>query len=75
MIKSGQRPALVRAENGCSPPICDALTDCGYEPCRDGITITLCNCPFDTLAREHPELVCGMNLAMLAAAIDRVARS
>jgi len=25
------------------------------------------NCPFDALAREHTELVCGMNLAIMAA--------
>jgi len=23
------------------------------------------NCPFDALAREHTELVCGMNLAIM----------
>jgi predicted ArsR family transcriptional regulator len=32
----------------------------------------LANCPFDALAREHTELVCGMNLALLAAAADRI---
>jgi len=72
----------VRAEAGSRPSrerlltsIYDALTDYGYEPRRGGSTITLCNCPFDTLAREHTELVCGMNLAMLAAATDRVGKS
>ena len=72
----------VRAEAGTRPSrerlrasICDALTDYGYEPRRSGSTITLCNCPFDTLAREHTELVCGMNLAVLAAATDRVGKS
>ena len=72
----------VRAEAGSRPSrerlltsICDALTDYGYEPRRVGGTIMLRNCPFDTLAREHTELVCGMNLAMLAAATDRVGKS
>lgn len=37
----------------------------GYEPYRDGDVIRLRNCPFHQLAREHTELVCGMNLAML----------
>ena len=29
----------------------------------------------DTLAREHTQLVCGMNLAMLAAVTDRVSNT
>ena len=51
---------------------CAALTAHGYEPRRMGATITLANCPFDALAREHTALVCGMNLALLGAAADRV---
>jgi predicted ArsR family transcriptional regulator len=30
------------------------------------------NCPFDALAREHTELVCGMNLAILDAATEQL---
>lgn len=48
----------------------DALAAQGYEPRTSGRTITLANCPFDELAREHTELVCGMNLALLEAAAD-----
>jgi predicted ArsR family transcriptional regulator len=44
----------------------------GYAPRRTGGTIVLSNCPFDTLAREHTQLICGMNLAMLAAVIDQL---
>jgi predicted ArsR family transcriptional regulator len=69
--EAGPRPSRERLLTS----VCDALTDYGYEPHRDGRTITLSNCPFDSLAREHPELVCGMNLALLAAATDRVGRS
>lgn len=46
---------------------CRALAAVGYEPRRDRGTITLANCPFDALAREHTGLVCGMNLALLHA--------
>ena len=52
----------------------------GYEPHRDGETITLGNCPFHALAEDHRELVCGMNLEVIAgvlegaAAADLVAR-
>ena len=28
--------------------------------------------PFDTLARQHTQLVCGMNLAIMTAIVDRV---
>lgn len=42
----------------------------GFEPYLDGDVMRLRNCPFDRLAREHTELVCGMNLAMLAAAAE-----
>jgi predicted ArsR family transcriptional regulator len=45
--------------------MCAALGDRGYEPrLCDGV-VTLVNCPFDALAREHTDLVCGMNLALL----------
>jgi predicted ArsR family transcriptional regulator len=30
------------------------------------------NCPFDALAREHTELVCGMNLAVMAAVTEQL---
>jgi predicted ArsR family transcriptional regulator len=40
-----------------------------------GGAIVLCNCPFDALAREHTQLVCGMNLTMLAAVTDRVSKA
>lgn len=52
--------------------VCAVLTTHGYEPRRDGAVITLANCPFDALAREHTELVCGMNLALVGAVSDRV---
>lgn len=51
---------------------CATLADHGYEPRRDGDTITLANCPFDSLARDHTDLVCGMNLALLDAIVARV---
>ena len=52
--------------------VCAVLTAHGYEPRREGANITLANCPFDALAREHTELVCGMNLALVGAVADRV---
>jgi predicted ArsR family transcriptional regulator len=48
-----------------------ALARHGFEPwsAADG-TIRLRNCPFHQLATLHPELVCGMNLALISGLID-----
>ena len=46
------------------------LADQGFEPYVDGNVIRLRNCPFHQLARDHTELVCGMNLALLASLAD-----
>lgn len=44
----------------------EVLRDSGFEPRRDGRGgIVLRNCPFDALARESRELVCGMNHALI----------
>ena len=53
--------------------VLDALADRGFEPrpAGDG-TVVLRNCPFHTLARQHTDLICGMNLCLLDAAIDGV---
>ncbi len=42
-----------------------AMRDCGYEPTPEGEGIRLRNCPYNALARQHRELVCGMNHALL----------
>jgi len=46
------------------------LEEQGFEPRPDGGAVTLANCPFHTLAREHTELVCGMNLQLLDGLLD-----
>lgn len=48
-----------------------ALAGHGFEPWReeDG-AIRLRNCPFHQLAALHPDLVCGMNLALIEGLID-----
>jgi predicted ArsR family transcriptional regulator len=37
----------------------------GFEPFRDGADLALRNCPFQSLARRAPDLVCEMNEAFL----------
>jgi predicted ArsR family transcriptional regulator len=44
----------------------EILTARGYEPLRDANGIRLRNCPFHPMARQHAELVCGMNHALIA---------
>ena len=65
---AGARPSPERLL-GCT---CQTLAEEGYEPHRSGGAIVLRNCPFDALAREHTELVCGMNLAILDAATEQL---
>ncbi|HEY3555880.1 MAG TPA: helix-turn-helix domain-containing protein [Kribbella sp.] len=38
----------------------------GFEPRAGADGIALANCPFRRLAKEHPQLVCGMNLHLVA---------
>lgn len=53
--------------------VCSELAACGFEPRReDDETVALANCPFHELAVEHTALVCGMNLAFIGAALQRV---
>jgi predicted ArsR family transcriptional regulator len=46
------------------------LACCGFEPRVDGSRVTLANCPFHVLAREHTGLVCGMNLGLVSGVIE-----
>ena len=47
-----------------------ALARHGYEPRLDGDDLLLVNCPFDALAREHTELVCGLNEAFVGGLLE-----
>jgi predicted ArsR family transcriptional regulator len=42
----------------------------GYEPRLRDDEVVLANCPFDALAHEHTELVCGLNQAYIAGVLD-----
>jgi predicted ArsR family transcriptional regulator len=45
----------------------------GYEPRPADGELCLANCPFDRLAREHTDLVCAMNLALVGGVLDGLA--
>ena len=51
--------------------VAEVLAPFGYEPRVDG-DLLLQNCPFDRLATDHTDLVCGMNLAFVGAVADGV---
>jgi predicted ArsR family transcriptional regulator len=51
--------------------VLETLAAHGYEPHPTAAgTVVLRNCPFHELAQQHTELVCGMNLALVAATVD-----
>lgn len=50
-----------------------ALGESGYEPRIDGASVTLVNCPFHGLAQEYTDLVCGMNLDLMAGLVEGLA--
>ncbi|MGH3519473.1 MAG: helix-turn-helix transcriptional regulator [Haloechinothrix sp.] len=57
-----------RTEGGLSEDetaVLRVLEAYGFEPRAEGTDVVLANCPFHTLAQEHTELVCGMNLCLL----------
>lgn len=51
--------------------IADALEPFGYEPSIDD-DLVLGNCPFDRLAVDHRDLVCGLNLSFVGAVTERL---
>jgi predicted ArsR family transcriptional regulator len=64
-------------EVGDEPPVPDevalvtrVLGAHGYEPRLVERDVCLANCPFDRLAAEHTDLVCGMNLALVEGVLE-----
>src|SRR4051812_18224712 len=55
----------VRGEGAGRDVVLGVLEQQGFEPRTDHDAVTLTNCPFHVLAREHTDLVCGMNLRLL----------
>lgn len=46
------------------------LDEHGFEPFVDGTTVRLRNCPFDSLARDHRELICSANLELMKGLVE-----
>jgi predicted ArsR family transcriptional regulator len=49
-------------DHDCLERLTSALEPQGYEPRIEDGRMVLENCPFDRVARDHTELVCGLNL-------------
>jgi predicted ArsR family transcriptional regulator len=52
--------------------IAEVLGQLGYEPRVRNGEVTLFNCPFDRVAADHREVVCGVNLDFVAAVGERL---
>jgi predicted ArsR family transcriptional regulator len=68
------RPGATRSSAACRRAVREVLSEYGYQPHVDGKRITLTNCPFHRLAREHPDLVCGINLDLISGMLDTCPR-
>ncbi len=59
--RAGLRPSRARLTTAAMA----ILAESGFEPIADGATVILRNCPFDRVARDHRDLVCGMNHSIM----------
>jgi predicted ArsR family transcriptional regulator len=62
-----QSPSPGAAAGGTpdSAGVAATLAAAGYEPRTDATTVYLRNCPFERLAADHQDLVCGASLALV----------
>ena len=69
--EEGRRVARATKATGSGlERVASVLAEQGYEPTRREDDLLLANCPFDALAREHTELVCGMNESFVGGVVD-----
>src|SRR6185437_9152105 len=67
-VDLGRSSRLVGDESRCAEV---ALAHHGFEPVHDvDGSVSLANCPFHKLAGQYPDVVCGMNLALIGGLID-----
>ena len=50
--------------------LAEVLATQGYEPRLERDAVVLANCPFDSLARKHTSLVCGLNESFVQGVAD-----
>lgn len=65
-----QRVAAAPSAEHSITEVSEVLAADGYEPIIEGETVRLRNCPFDDLAKDHTDLVCGINHAYVQGVLD-----
>src|SRR4051812_9084578 len=72
-IRTRLRGPVGRRKQARRRAVLAALEEQGFEPRTeaDG-TVVLRNCPFHQLAQQHVELICGMNVCLVGAALESV---
>jgi predicted ArsR family transcriptional regulator len=65
-VRAGSKPTTT----ALAAELCDVLEELGYEPHVGAGGISLANCPFHALATEYTDLVCGMNLELIAGVLN-----
>ncbi|RAV13965.1 ArsR family transcriptional regulator [Mycolicibacterium sp. GF69] len=70
-LNTAARDAGRQAAADADGDVMAALLACGYLPQVDSDgCITLRNCPFHAVAKDHLEVVCGLNLQLVEGVID-----
>jgi predicted ArsR family transcriptional regulator len=70
VVAHAAREAGSEAARQADGDLVAALRDCGYLPRTDDDgDISLRNCPFHAIARDHLDVVCGLNLELINGAI------
>jgi predicted ArsR family transcriptional regulator len=64
-----------RSDAGDLDTVGAVLSRWGYAPRTVDDELRLTNCPFDRLAVEHTDLICGMNLALVDGLLDALGTS
>jgi len=62
--------SIARTDTEMEHAVMTVLGRHGYEPQRSAEEIILNNCPFDSLAQAHTQLVCTMNLSLIHGVLD-----
>jgi len=68
--EAGAQAARKNRRRSTTKTVVETLVGEGYEPYVERDGIRLANCPFDALARDETELVCGMNLCYLGGVLE-----
>ena len=70
LFEAARRRGRAMAREAGDAGLVEVLAEQGYEPVAQEGRIVLGNCPFHSVARDYPPLVCGMNLALLEGLVD-----